>query len=146
MAYSKRWVSRRCARYFICLPRQVTESSSFNLSIAEHDIYSAYLLLCQPEGTFIGEVTAGFVNLDPEGGLTQHLPIELTMLPGIYSVSYLGMTRGMVSSAYTVRARKLICDRRGFLNLSIRHIGPHATCALHGVKTSERDAVSVLLF
>lgn len=71
-----------------CLAWQITESTSFNMSIAHHDIYSAYLLVCQVDGAFVGDITGGFVNLDPEGGLTQHLPIELTMLPSIYSVGF----------------------------------------------------------
>lgn len=65
---------------------QVTDSASFNLSVNRADIYTAYLLVCEPGASFVGEVTSVFINRDPEGGLTQHLPIELVMLPSIYSV------------------------------------------------------------
>ncbi|CAM9383284.1 unnamed protein product [Laminaria digitata] len=64
------------------------------MSIAQHDLYSAYFMVCGEDKAFFGEVTSTFINLDPEGGLTQHLPIELAMLPAIYSVMavvYVGM-------------------------------------------------------
>ena len=57
------------------------------MSIAQHDEYYAYFMVCGQDMTFSGEVTSTFINLDPEGGLTQHLPIQLTMLPAIFSVS-----------------------------------------------------------
>ena len=63
------------------------EPGSFNMSIVQHDVYSAYLMVCHEDVKFYAEVTSTFINLDPEGGLTQHLPIELVMLPAIYSVS-----------------------------------------------------------
>ena len=44
-------------------------------------------MVCHEDVKFYAEVTSTFINLDPEGGLTQHLPIELVMLPAIYSVS-----------------------------------------------------------
>lgn len=68
--------------------RQVTESGSFNMSIVKHDLYSAYFLVCGGDKSFYGEVTSTFINRDPEGGLTQHLPIELAMLPALYSVGW----------------------------------------------------------
>lgn len=66
---------------------QVTGPGSFNMSVAHHDVYSAYFMVCSQDVKFYGDVTSTFINLDPEGGLTQHLPIELAMLPAIYSVS-----------------------------------------------------------
>ena len=66
---------------------QVSGSGSFNMSVAHHDKYYAYLMVCGRDMSFHGEVTSTFINLDPEGGLTQHLPIELAMLPAIHSVS-----------------------------------------------------------
>lgn len=67
---------------------QIKAPGSFNMSIVQHDLYSAYLVVCHRGGTFTGDVTTTFINLDPEGGLTQHLPIEATMLPALYSVSH----------------------------------------------------------
>lgn len=65
---------------------QVTESASFNFTVVQHEIYAAYLLLCRRHDAFSGEIISTFINLDPEGGLTQHLPIEKTMLPSLYAV------------------------------------------------------------
>ncbi|CAM9671657.1 unnamed protein product [Ascophyllum nodosum] len=64
---------------------EVTESGSFNFSVAQYDLYNAYLLVChQGELYGGGEVTSTFINLDPEGRLTQHLSIQLSMLPSLY--------------------------------------------------------------
>lgn len=67
-------------------PGQVAGSASFNFTVAHHDIYSAYLLVCK-EGSFVAEVESLFINLDPEGNLSQHLAIEYAMMPSIYAVS-----------------------------------------------------------
>ena len=67
--------------------RQVTGSGSFNLSVMHHDQYSAYFVVCDPGSKFSGDVTTTFLNLDPEGGLTQHLAIQRAMLPALYTVS-----------------------------------------------------------
>lgn len=74
-------VSRRGAA------RQVTGSGSFNLSLVHHDMYSAYLVVCKAGGSFSGDVTSTFLNLVPEGELSQHLPIQQAMLPALYTVS-----------------------------------------------------------
>lgn len=66
---------------------KVEESGSFNVSIALHDKYAAYLLVCREDTVFEGDVKSTFVNLDPEGRLTQHLPIELAMNPALFTVS-----------------------------------------------------------
>lgn len=54
-----------------------------------HDQYSAYVVVCGRDAGFSGDVTSTFLNLDPEGGLTQHLPIQLAMLPALFTVSVL---------------------------------------------------------
>lgn len=66
---------------------QVTGSGTFDLPIVNHDMYTAYLVLCQRGGSFSGDVTLTYLNPVPEGGLTQHLPIQLAMLPALYTVS-----------------------------------------------------------
>lgn len=67
---------------------QVTEPGSFNLSIVHHDQYSAYLVLCHRGASFSGDVKTTFLNLAPEGGLTQHLAIQQAMLPALFTVSF----------------------------------------------------------
>lgn len=66
---------------------QITGHDSFNMSIAHHDRYSAYLVVCGRGGSFYGYVTSTFLNRVPEGDLTQHLPINQAMLPALYTVS-----------------------------------------------------------
>lgn len=70
-----------------CCVYQVTGAGSFNLSVVHHDKYSAYLVVCDRGGGFSGEVTSTFLNLAPEGGLTQHLQIQQAMLPALFTVS-----------------------------------------------------------
>lgn len=65
----------------------MAESGSFNVSIAVRDKYAAYLLVCRTDTTFKADVKSTFINLDPEGRLTQHLPIELAMNPSVFTVS-----------------------------------------------------------
>eukprot|EP00752_Nemacystus_decipiens_P005249 g4763.t2 len=74
---------------------EVTGPGSFNLSIVHHDQYSAYLVQCHPGSEFSGDVTTTFLNLAPEGGLTQHLAIQQAMLPALFtlmSVVYVALT------------------------------------------------------
>lgn len=85
-------------------------SGSFNLSIVNHDMYTAYLLVCQRGGSFSGDVNLTYLNLVPEGGLTQHLPIQLAMLPALYTVSCSGDTHPGVESVF---ADFLVCYVRG---------------------------------
>lgn len=66
---------------------QITGSGSFQLSIVQHDLYTAYLVVCQRGGSFSGDVTLTYLNPVPEGSLSQHLPIQLAMLPALYTVS-----------------------------------------------------------
>ncbi|CAN0371820.1 unnamed protein product, partial [Ectocarpus sp. 8 AP-2014] len=60
---------------------EITGHDSFNMSIAHHDRYFAYLVVCDRGGSFYGHVTSTFLNRVPEGDLTQHLPINQAMLP-----------------------------------------------------------------
>ncbi|CAN0193649.1 unnamed protein product, partial [Scytosiphon promiscuus] len=89
---------------------EVTGSGSFNLSFAHHDVYSAYLVVCKPEGSFSGEITSTFLNLVPEGGLTQHLPIQQAMLPTLYtlmSVMYAALTAAWIGEMLRLRRHVL---------------------------------------
>lgn len=95
-------VSVLCA-WYVC---QVTGPGPFNLSIVHHDQYSAYLVQCNPEASFSGDVTTTFLNLAPEGGLTQHLEIQQAMLPALFTVSLV-----LWWSCVCSRLRVLICLR-----------------------------------
>lgn len=86
----KRSEKRRCLHRLgvsVRMARQVTGSGSYEISALRHDQYSAYLVVCQRGGSFSGDVTSTFLNLTPEGGLTQHLEIQQAMLPALFTVS-----------------------------------------------------------
>lgn len=72
---------------------------TFNLSVVHYDQYSAYLVLCRRGESFTGDVTTTFLNLDPEGGLTQHLAIQQAMLPALFTVSFVFVSRSRFSMA-----------------------------------------------
>lgn len=51
-------------------------------------------MVCRPgDYRFVGEVNSTFVNLDPEGELTQHLAIEFAMMPPVFAVSVVSVRR-----------------------------------------------------
>lgn len=91
---------------------QVTESASFNVTVVKHEIYAAYLLLCRRVDVFSGEITSTFINLDPEGDHTQHLPIEKTMLPSLFAV---GQSRPFISGCVRFTGCMWRSRRRGTL-------------------------------
>ena len=101
--------------------RQVTESGSFNFSVAQYDLYNAYLLVChQGELYGGGEVTSTFINLDPEGRLTQHLSIQLSMLPSLYMVGQSIFRLDLLLSGHVVCVL-----RRGRRRAALTSCGPY---------------------
>eukprot|EP00903_Cladosiphon_okamuranus_P009103 g8701.t1 len=89
---------------------EVRGSGSFNLSIARHDMYSAYLVQCHRGAVFSGDVTTTFLNLSPEGGLTQHLAIQHAMLPALFtvmSVVYVALTAVWIGEMLRLRLHVL---------------------------------------
>ncbi|CAM9201879.1 unnamed protein product [Ectocarpus sp. 6 AP-2014] len=89
---------------------EITGHDSFNMSIAHHDRYSPYLVVCDRGGSFYGHVTSTFLNRVPEGDLTQHLPINQAMLPALYtlmSVVYVALTAAWLGEMVRLRRHVL---------------------------------------
>ncbi|CAM9365314.1 unnamed protein product [Discosporangium mesarthrocarpum] len=84
---------------------EVQETATFNFTINQYDLYNAYFIVCRSDSHVSARITSTFVNLDPEGGLTQHLAIELAMLPPLFAV--IAAVAACLAMAWTVEMTRL---------------------------------------
>jgi len=72
------------ARYQISAVNGSYENVTIGFTLPTSDRYSLLFALCEASGSFQGQVSWSYVNLDLNGQLNQYLPIEHTPLPIVF--------------------------------------------------------------
>ncbi|CAM9552524.1 unnamed protein product [Chrysoparadoxa australica] len=98
---------------------EVTGNGSWNYTVGISDLYNAYLFICLPQDYFVGTVTTTLINPDPGGELTEHLSINLALLPNIYALACAIWAAGSTVWSIEVFRRRALANEIHYLLTSV---------------------------